>query len=151
PNTGCFLHRRHVFDKMGSFNPQLKLGEDAAFHVKLGLECKVAHLDNNILLYYRHEQSTVSVQNKKQAKEFTYWKPLIYEHVPYLISHDVPLAFKKEVLIRVYGYIAKMLALTKDYNHRKRLRMELMHDIRPIKIPVGLQVFISLITVSGSL
>lgn len=151
PGTPSFLHRKTVFDVIGCFNPQLKLGEDAAFHVKLGMECRVAHLDKNILLYFRHPQSTVSNQNRVQGKEFTYWEPLIHEHIPYLISTQVPLAFKKEVLVRVYGYIPKMLALTKGYSKRKLLMNQLLRDIQPLKTPIVLRPFISFVNISGSL
>ncbi|MCL8006544.1 glycosyltransferase family 2 protein [Gelidibacter japonicus] len=151
PGTPSFLHRKSVFDLIGCFNPQLRLGEDAAFHVKLGMECKVGHLDKNILLYFRHQRSTVSTQNKKQEKVFTYWEPLIHEHIPYLISNKVPLAFKREVLVRVYGYIAKMLALTEFYPNRKQLEKKLLQDIKPLHFPIYLRPFISLITLTGNL
>ena len=151
PGTPSFLHRKSVFDKIGCFNPNLKLGEDAAFHVKLGMECRVAHLDKNILLYYRHSNSTVSTQNNKQEKVFTYWEPLIHEHIPYLLSNKVPLAFKKEVLIRVYGYIPKMLALTSTYRCRVQLNKKILTDIAPLRIPIVLKFVFSIITFTGSL
>ena len=151
PGTPSFLHRKRVFSKVGNFNTQLKLGEDAAFHVKLGMECKIAHIDKNILLYYRHQKSTVSNQNKKQAKVFTYWEPLILEHIPYMITHEVPLAFKIEVLKRVYAYIPKMLALTEGLSHRRQLKNKLLTEIKPLKIPVFLGMFHSLISITGSL
>ena len=151
PGTPSFLHRKRVFEKIGKFNSNLSLGEDAAFHVKLGMECQVAHLDKNIFLYYRHAKSTVSKQNEKQIKEFAYWEPLIHEHVPYLLSHKVPIAFKKMVLVRVYSYTAKMLASTKTYSKRQELLDKLLEDIRPLKIPLVLKPFISLISASGSL
>lgn len=151
PGTPSFLHRRVVFDKIGNFNPHLRLGEDAAFHVKLGMECQVAHLDKKILLYFRHDNSTVSTQNKKTlSKEFTYWEPLIHEHIPYLLSNKVPLAFKKAVLIRVYGYIPKMLSVTLSYSERKLLEKRLLHDIRPLQIPMISRFFINLMTFTGS-
>ncbi|WP_158524994.1 glycosyltransferase family 2 protein [Winogradskyella epiphytica] len=151
PGTPSFLHRRSVFDKIGCFNPLLKLGEDAAFHVKLGMECKVAHLDKKILLYYRHDSSTVSAQNKKAlSREFTYWEPLIHEHIPYLLENEVPLAFKKEVLIRAYGYIPKMLSVTVGYSQRKLLKKKLLKDIQPLGIPVITSLFIHLTIVTGS-
>lgn len=151
PGTPSFLHRKHVFDKIGRFNPNLKLGEDAAFHVKLGMECRVAHLDKNILLYNRHPNSTVSKQNKKQAKEFIYWEPLIHEHIPYLLSNKVPLAFKKEVLVRVYSYIPKMLALTSTYTGRVQLNKKILTDIAPLRIPIVLKFVFGIITITGSL
>ncbi|MBO3099909.1 glycosyltransferase family 2 protein [Gelidibacter sp. DF109] len=150
PNTGCFLHRKNVFDKISCFNTKLKLGEDAAFHVKLGMECQVAHLDKNILLYFRHEQSTVSAQNKKQSKVFTYWEPLIHSHIPYLLTHDVPLDFRKQVLVRVYGSIPHMLFLTKGYAQKKQLKNKLFREIKPLRIPVFLRPFINIVMLSGN-
>lgn len=150
PGTPSFLHKKTVFDRVGFFNPKLKLGEDAAFLVKLGMECTVGHLDKKILLYYRHQQSTVSNQNKQQAKVFTYWEPMIHEHIPYLVSHQVPLAFKKKVLAQVYGYIAKMLVLTTPYSNRRELEKKLLQDIKPLSFPIYLRPFNSLITLSGS-
>lgn len=151
PGTPCFLHRKRVFKKIGNFNSELKLGEDAAFHVKLGMECNVAHLDKKILLYYRHQDSTVSIQNKKQAKEFTYWQPLIKEHIPYLISHKVPIEFKKEVLVRVYGYMPKMLALTNGVLKRSNLKKKLLSEVKSLKIPFFISIFVNLVAVTGSL
>lgn len=151
PGTPSFLHRRRVFSKIGKFNAQLKLGEDAAFHVKLGMECKIAHIDRNILLYYRHQKSTVSNQNKKQAKVFTYWQPMILEHIPYLVTHNVPLAFKIEVLKRVYAYIPKMLALTNSFSKRIQLKKKLLTEIKPLKVSLFLQIFYSLVVITGSL
>ncbi|MBA6152688.1 glycosyltransferase family 2 protein [Gelidibacter maritimus] len=150
PGTPSFLHRKHVFDKIGCFDVKLRLGEDAAFHVKLGMECKVAHLDKNILLYFRHQQSTVSNQNKKQEKVFTYWKPLIHSHIPYLLTHDVPLDFRKQVLVRVYGSIPHMLFLTKGYAQKKQLKNKLFREIKPLRIPVFLRPFINIVMLSGN-
>ena len=151
PGTPSFLHRKRVFNIVGNFNPELRLGEDAAFHVKLGLECKIAHLDKKVLLYYRHESSTVSSQNKIEAKEFTYWEPLIKEHIPYLISKEVPIEFKKEVLIRVYAYIPKMLVLTNGFSNRRQLKKKLLQEIKPLNIPFFIKIFINLVVLSGSL
>jgi len=150
PGTPSFLHRKLVFDKIGYFNSQLRLGEDAAFHVKLGMTCKVAHLDKNILLYYRHQSSTVSIQNQSQAKVFTYWEPLIHEHIPYMVSQDVPVVFKRKVLERVYSYMPEMLALTKGYSNKKQLEHKLLYEIKPLTIPVLLKPFIGLIGLTGN-
>jgi len=152
PGTPSFLHRKSVFDKIGHFNTALRLGEDAAFMVKLGMECRVAYIDKYIMLYYRHADSTVSKQNKVQPhKVFTYWEPLIKEHIPYYSTHETPLEFKKKILIRAYGYPAKMIALTKGFNKRCELKATLISQIRPIKTPVLHRPFISLIVLTGNI
>ncbi|MBF31813.1 MAG: hypothetical protein CL529_11650 [Aequorivita sp.] len=152
PGTPSFVHRKRVFEKIGNFNTSLLLGEDAAFMVKLGMECTVAHIDKFVMLYHRHEESTVSKQNKVQKeKVFTYWEPLIHEHIPYYNTTKTPHEFKKKILFKTYGSLAKMIALTKGYKARITLKNKLLLEIRPIEIPLLHKPFISLITVSGSL
>ena len=152
PGTPSFLHRKRVFEKVGNFNTALKLGEDAAFLVKLGMECTLAFIDKYVMMYYRHPNSTVSKQNQRQPyKEFTYWQPLVLEHIPYYVHHSVPKEFKKKLLLKTYGYLAKMIARTQGYHNRKLLKKQLFAQIKPLTVPILLRPFIWLITVSGSL
>jgi len=146
PNPPSFMHKKKVFNKIGFFNPELLLGEDAAFHIKLGLDCTVASLDKYITLYYRHSESTVSKQNKKQPhRVFTYWEPLIKEHLPYALKNS-DLKFKKLTLNRLFGFIAKMLFLTKGYNNSVALRKRVALEILPVKIPIVFKVIYTLLT-----
>ncbi|CAM3438608.1 glycosyltransferase family 2 protein [Aequorivita lipolytica] len=152
PGTPSFLHRKRVFEKTGNFNTTLLLGEDAAFLVKLGMECNIAHIDKYVMLYHRHQDSTVSRQNKVQAhKVFTYWEPLVQEHIPYYITTQTPLEFRKKILFKTYGSVAKMIALTEGYKARCELKEKLLTQIRPLKIPFLHRPFISMITISGSI
>ncbi|RSK40499.1 glycosyltransferase family 2 protein [Mangrovimonas spongiae] len=151
PGISSFLHRKNVFKKVGKFNTELLLGEDAAFHVKLGMMCDIGCIDKHVLLYFRHSASTVSKQNRLQPKEFTYWEPLVKEHLPFLLLNQVPLQFKTEVFKRVYGYLPKMLALTHGVKNRFKLKKKLKREILPLHLPWLLQPFIWITALTGSL
>lgn len=151
PGTPSFLHRKQVFEKVGLFNTDLLLGEDAAFHVKLGMECSLGYLDIPVLVYYRHTNSTVSTNNKKiKQKVFTYWEPLVKEHIPYSLQTKVPLAFKQDVHKKMLGYIPKMYAHTKGFKNRNNLKNKVLQEIKPLTIPTLLKPFIFGIYVTGS-
>lgn len=152
PGTPSFLHRKRVFEKIGMFNTALLLGEDAAFLVKLGMECNIVHIDKYVMLYHRHKDSTVSKQNKIQPdKVFTYWEPLVHDHIPYYTTTKTPLEFRKKLLFKVYGSVAKMIALTNGYKDRRELKETLLTQIKPLKFPCWHRPFLSVIVMSGSI
>jgi len=151
PNPPCFLHRRTVFNKINGFQEDLLIGEDAFFHVRLGNECNIASLDRNILHYYRHSDSTVSKQNKKVAdKVFTYWPQTIKAYLPYCYSNKVSNGFKFEVYRQVFGSIGKMIVLTKGLKNRIIIKKNCEKEIKPLKIPFVLNLFIYLLVLSGN-
>ncbi len=150
PGTPSFLHRNRVFKQFGLFPNNLKLGEDAFFHIKLGLKAKVCFIDRHIFIYNRHQNSTVSKQNAREPQKiFTYWPQYIHAYLPYILTEEVPLEFKKEVYKRLYGGFAKMIALTSGLSSRISLKRRLLIEIRPLHLPFILHFFIQLLLLTG--
>lgn len=151
PGTPAFMHRKIVFEKVGHFNTTLILGEDAALHVKLGMECNIAEIEEVVMVYYRHANSTVSTQNKlKKEKVFTYWQPLVKEHIPYLFKTNSKV-YKKNILNKTYGYLPKMIALTPKLKDRFIILKKGLEEIKPLNFPIVLRPFLFLITLTGSI
>lgn len=149
--TPSFLHRKSAILKVGGFDEALRVGEDALFHIKLGLENIIFQVDRHICYYYRHEDSTVSRQNKKQPhKVFTYWTQYVKGYLPYYVNHHTPNEFKIILHRYIFGSMAKMLVLTNPMKERKHLIKQFKGDILPWKIPFLLRPFYVVLIYTGS-
>lgn len=133
--TPSFLHRKRVFDKVGMFPEELLLGEDAAFHIKLGLHCEIVHTNNTIFYYHRHKNSTVSRNNKKRERVYTYWE----QYVKFYINYYTNLYPEKQfgILLRqkLWLAIVRMLLNESSVKERKKTYADRKKDIKPLKIP----------------
>lgn len=56
--TGATCMPRAIFEEMGGFNPQLKLGEDFCLWIKVALKYKVAFLNEALSYYYQDSDAT---------------------------------------------------------------------------------------------
>ena len=150
----AFLHRRAVFKTIGMFPEHLLVGEDALFHVMLGLHCIVAHLDRYIYMYYRHEASTVSKSNKANVyndKVFTYWSQYLKGYLPYYYSQkNLPKGYEIELVKCIYGSMGRMLLKTSTIKARRLLYTKLKQDIKPLKVPFLYHLFLVFILYSHS-
>lgn len=148
--TPSFLHRNSVFDKIGLFKEELLIGEDAEFHIRLGLKGNLIFVNQYIYIYYRHSESTVSKENKKESKVFTYW-PRIYEgHLPFYLKESVPKKFESLLMRKIYGSMAKMISLTPKFKQRLDLKKKLYFETEKINKPFWVDFFINLIVITKS-
>jgi len=149
----AFLHRRTVFETIGVFPEHLLVGEDALFHVMLGLHCVVAHLDRYVYLYYRHADSTVSKTNQNNVrndKVFTYWPQYIKGYLPYYYRKVLPEGYRLELIKRIYGAMGRMLLKTPGFKARCALYSTLKVEIAPLKVPLLYRLFLIAIICSHS-
>lgn len=56
--TGATCIPRSIFEEMGGFNPQLKLGEDFCLWIKIALKHKVAFLNEGLSFYFQDSDPT---------------------------------------------------------------------------------------------
>ncbi|MEM6517534.1 MAG: glycosyltransferase, partial [Bacteroidota bacterium] len=135
----AFLYRSSVFRKIGVYNEDLMLGQDTAFDIKLGMLCKVAFLDKHIYLYLKHENSTTQKVKKDRQRAFMVWPRLVKEHLPFYLTHKVPLRFKQLLFAQLYQSLGRQILFTYSIKKRIRLRAQLVSDIEMIKIPLLLK------------
>lgn len=148
----AFLHRRAVFHKIKGFKENLLIGEDGFFHVQLANECCIASIDRNIYQYFRHEASTISLENNKNKdRVFIYWDQLVNAYLPYSLETKTSDTFKCIVKKQVFSSIAKQLVLTKGLILRKRLFDKLKNELLPIKTPLLFVSFYKLLMIVPSL
>ena len=143
----AFLYRREVFDKIGLFNEEFKVGEDTAFDIKLGMMCNLAYLDTYIYLYFKHQESTMQVTKQKTQRAFMVWPRLVKEHLPFYLNNKTPLKFKQLLFAQIYKSMGKQLFYTKEFKARKRLKRELINAIEPIHLPGMIRFFLSMLVI----
>lgn len=141
-----FLHRRSVVKKTGGFREDLLVGEDAFFHIRLSNEFELAHIDTNIYHYFRHSNSTVSIDRRKQKpRVFRVWPALVNVYLPYLLDKPVTNRFKNIVYSQVYGAMGKMLLFTNASDERKKLLSNRKKDIAKLKTPFLINLFLKIL------
>ena len=148
--TPSFLHRKTVFDKVGVFNEELLVGEDAEFHIRLGIKCNLLFINQYIYVYFRHSESTVSKTNKKELKVFSYWPRIYKGHIPFYLKEDTTKEFKILLFRKIYGSMAKMICFTPQINQRIKLKKRLYFETERIKKPFWVDFYINLIVITKS-
>jgi len=137
----AFLYRREVFNEIGLYEEELLTGQDTALDIKLGMLCKVAHIDKYVYLYLKHNTSTTDVVKKKKSRDFMQWPRITKSHLPFYLQGKGNEEFKIILLKKIYSSIGKMIQETKSKSARNELRNKLYKDIEPLKIPSLLRNF----------
>lgn len=143
----AFLYRRSVFKTIGIYNEDLRIGQDTALDIKLGMTCNVAFLDTYIYLYYKHSSSTIEQKKKKTERVFFKWPRLVKEHLPFYLENDVPIQFEKVLFSKLYNVMGKQLYFTKSVSKRQILKRQLIKELEAIKIPLLIQFYLSILVV----
>ncbi|MDG5492240.1 glycosyltransferase family 2 protein [Psychroserpens sp. SPM9] len=143
----AFLYKRTVFDTIGHYNEDLRIGQDTALDIKLGMTCNVAFLNTYIYLYYKHSTSTIEKAKKKKSKVALHWPRYVKSHLPFYLENDVPLKYKELLYAYLYSTTAKRLCETKGIQNRKQLLKDMLNEIKPVKTPLVLRLFLSIMTI----
>lgn len=141
----AFLHRKRVFDKIGNFPEQLLLGEDAAFHIKLGLHCFLLHTEKVIFYYHRHDASTVSRNNKKQTRAATYWQQYVNFYIDYHINKYPNVQFGSILRQKMLLSMIRLLRNEKGIKNRIKKYKALKEEIKPLKIHKFIEGFFTIL------
>lgn len=131
----AFLYRREVFDKIGLYNLDLKIGQDTALDIKLGMTCNIAFIDKYVYLYYKHTNSTIEQTKKAIPRAFMQWPRLVKEHLPFYLENDMPKRFEQLLFAQIYTVLAKQIYFTKGIKKRLALRESLLKEVQAIKMP----------------
>ncbi|MDB9961757.1 glycosyltransferase [Oceanihabitans sp.] len=129
----AFLYRKEVFDKIGNYNVDLRIGQDTALDIKLGMTCNVAFLDTYIYLYYKHEASTIEQFKETTSRATLQWPRFVKEHLPFYLNLNAGVEFNRMFLRQLYIILAKQIYLTKGISKRFRFKKKLLSEIKPLR------------------
>jgi glycosyltransferase involved in cell wall biosynthesis len=145
--TPGFLYRKKTFDEIGFYEEQLITGQDTAFDVRLGMSCKVAHIDRYVYLYFRHSDSISQVTQQKMDRVFMSWPRFTQSHLKFYLENEVPTEFKNILFKGIYSSMGRMLHLSRHYSKRRLLKEKLLQDITPLKTPWPIEIYLNLLVV----
>ncbi|WP_055445294.1 glycosyltransferase family 2 protein [Lacinutrix himadriensis] len=143
----AFLYKRTVFCKIGGYNEDLKIGQDTALDIKLGMTCNVAFLDTYIYLYFKHSTSTLEKAKKKKDNISLHWSRFVKSHLPFYLENEVPLKYKDLLYSYLYATIGKWICNTKGLAKRSALKKQLLEEITPISLPLLLRWYLSILVI----
>ena len=146
----AFLNRKKVFDDIGFFPEEILIGEDAAFHIRLGLFKNIGYVNRLVYFYNRHPDSTVSRIHNKQDYLYTYWEQYVKHYIPYYQNHERLEIFKTILKRKVFASFVKMIKRKQGFKSRQQLNTRLKAEISPLNIPIWLQFLISILVLSAS-
>ena len=141
----AFLYRASVFETIGAYNDELRLGQDTAFDIKLGMLCNIAFLDMFIYLYFKHEASTTQSVKKNTSRAFMVWPRLVREHLPFYLEHETPLRFKTLLFAQLFQSIGRQILFTKGFSNRLHLKRKLLSELKTIRIPFIIRVYLPIL------
>lgn len=137
-----FLYRRKVFEELGMYNTKIPGSEDTALDIELGMRFNIVKVDKYIYLYFKHDNATTTQEKKKKSRAFMQWPRLIYSHIPYYLIHKDQKEYHEILKKKLYSSIAKMINETRSINERLKMRKKLIRDIKPLKLPLVLYLYL---------
>ena len=143
----AFMYRKTVFDKIGIYNKDLRIGQDTALDIKLGMTCNIAFLDMYVYLYYKHTDSTIDSFKKKIHRSFMQWPRFVKEHLPFYLENETPLEFNKMFFNQLYQIMGKQVYFTKGVFKRNSIKNRLLDDIKTVRVPFLIRLFLSILVV----
>ena len=108
PHISGVLIKKDIIQKKIDFPEQLFFGEDVAFFVKVGLFAKVGVIDKLVSIYNRHNNSAISISNKKISINERYLQFFLKFAFPYF-REIKNLSHKKAALKISYFMSFKLL------------------------------------------
>ena len=146
----AFLYRKTVFDTIGMYNESIKNNEDTALDIKLGMTQQIAFIDRYVYLYFKHEDSTIQQSKRQMPRAFMIWPRLVKEHLPFYLTHETPQKFKSLLFSQLFQSMGRQLVFTKGLGERKRLKHQLLGEVKDISIPFSIQLYLSILVILPS-
>jgi len=143
----AFLYRASVFNDIGSYNNELRLGQDTAFDIKLGMLKNIAFLDMYVYLYFKHTTSTTQTIKRKLPRAFMVWPRLVREHLPFYLEYDTPLKFKSLLFNQIFQSMGRQIVFTKGISERRDLKQQLFSDLKDVHIPLIIRLYLSILVI----
>ncbi len=141
----AFLYRKRVFEKIGNYNVDLKIGQDTALDIKLGMTCNLAFLDTYVYLYFKHQQSSIQKAKKNQNMVFLTWTRLVKEHLPFCLKNEVPTEFKKILYKALFSNMGKLIVYTNGFIDRWTIKNKVLNDVKPLEVPFYIRWYLVLL------
>ncbi|WP_435412198.1 glycosyltransferase family 2 protein [Psychroserpens mesophilus] len=139
----AFLYRKEVFDKIGGYNEALRIGQDTAVDIKLGMTCNVAFLDTYIYLYFKHTTSTIEQFKEKTPRAALQWPRFVKEHLPFYLENKHEIEFGEKFRRQLYHILGKQIIHKKGLTKRFAFKNQLLSEIKSIKPPLLLRIYLS--------
>lgn len=65
----CFLYRRKVLEKIGRFNPELRLAEDYDYWIRVSRHFKMERLDEDLYVYRQHKSNLTNQEGLARVEQ----------------------------------------------------------------------------------
>jgi len=141
----AFLYRRETFLNIGKYDNRLRLGQDTALDIQLGMTSKIAFIDKYVYLYLKHGESITDKVKASKSRASMQWPRIIYSHIPFYLQHPEEKEYGKILKHKIYSSVPRIIIETKGFNERKKLKKKLLKDIQPLKFPFVLQLLIGIL------
>jgi len=143
----AFLYRASVFKKIGLYNETLRIGQDTALDIKLGMTCDIAFLDRYVYLYFKHTKSTIQQAKRSMPRAFMVWPRLVKEHLPFYLEQETPKRFQELLFSQLFQSMGRQLVFTKGFVTRSRLKRELYNQLKDVSIPFLIRLYLSILVI----
>lgn len=130
----AFLYRKSVLETLGGYNEALRIGEDTALDIDLGMTQKIGYLDTYVYLYYKHGTSSLEQSKKNEVQIFNLWKRLTLSNLPFYLKYDVPYRYKELLFRQIYSCMGKLIFYTKGLQNRWSVYKSFSNQIKPLKV-----------------
>ena len=91
-----FMYRKEVIDKVGEYDPDMFLVEDYEYWIRISEKFKIGHLNKNLYIYRKHENSLTGTRKKDINRQLY---RLRIKHIDYLVS-NVNREYKEKLFLR---------------------------------------------------
>lgn len=143
----AFLYRKEVFEEIGLYPEALRIGQDTAFDIRLGMQCCLAQLDSYVYLYRKHAVSTTQKVKKQDNLLFHTWRRLTLEHLPYFRTHEVPKRFEEILFRQLYNSMGKLVCLKEGFKERLEQIRTITYDFNPLRMPFYIRWYLFILAI----
>lgn len=92
-----FMYRKEVIDKVGEYDPDMFLVEDYEYWIRISEKFKIGHLNKNLYIYRKHENSLTGTRKKDINRQLY---RLRIKHIDYLVS-NVNREYKEKLFLEM--------------------------------------------------